>query len=163
MLQLTVVKAKRLEWRDVREPTLVASTDAIVRPFIGPLRRRRDVLQHDFERPLRAAAAMHIADAAFRTARTNPFAPPFAYGHECVAEVTACGDSVRDFAAGDLVIVPWAFSCGGCSACKAGLTSKCTAARGDRPLAAFGFGTDSRMPFAQPRPRGLVVRLSARL
>ena len=41
---------------------------------------------------------------------------------------------------GDLVIVPWAISCGRCAACAAGLRSKCAPALGDKPLAAFGFG-----------------------
>jgi threonine dehydrogenase-like Zn-dependent dehydrogenase len=38
------------------------------------------------------------------------------------------------------VIVPWSISCGSCAPCAAGLTSKCAPARGDKPLAAFGFG-----------------------
>jgi len=44
---------------------------------------------------------------------------------------------------GDRVIVPWAVSCGTCSECRRGLTSKCATARRGRPLAAYGFGPAS--------------------
>jgi threonine dehydrogenase-like Zn-dependent dehydrogenase len=139
--QLVFVKPRTLEWRDVPEPTVRLPTDAVVRPFIAA-RCDGDVvfLQHDFDRLLRVGARMHVVDEAFRGPRTNPFTAPFAYGHECVAEVTACGSDVRRLRVGDVVIVPWAISCGTCSPCRAGLTSKCAVACRDKPLAAFGFG-----------------------
>ncbi|HEX5194830.1 MAG TPA: alcohol dehydrogenase catalytic domain-containing protein [Solirubrobacteraceae bacterium] len=40
-----------------------------------------------------------------------PFAGPLAIGHECVAEVLAMGDEVRDLRVGERVVVPWAVSC----------------------------------------------------
>jgi alcohol dehydrogenase len=105
MRQLMVVKARTLAWRDVAEPTPSSATDAVVRPFVGA-RCDGDAmfLRHDFDGILRAGAMMHLVDEAFRGRSTNPFSPAFAYGHECVAEVTACGADVRRFRVGDLVI-----------------------------------------------------------
>jgi threonine dehydrogenase-like Zn-dependent dehydrogenase len=147
MRQLMVVKARTLAWRDVAEPTPSSATDAVVRPFVGA-RCDGDVmfLRHDFDGILRAGAMMHVVDEAFRGRSTNPFSPAFAYGHECVAEVTACGSDVRRFRVGDRVIVPWSISCGSCAPCAAGLTSKCAPARGDKPLAAFGFARTPGAP-----------------
>jgi alcohol dehydrogenase len=85
-------------------------------------------------------AKLHICDEAFASPGSNPLRGPFAYGHECVAEVTQCGSAVRRFAVGDVVSVPWAISCGSCPECTSGLTSKCRALRADRAVSAFGFG-----------------------
>jgi threonine dehydrogenase-like Zn-dependent dehydrogenase len=46
---------------------------------------------------------------------------------------------VRSVRIGQLVIVPWAISCGACAHCGEGLTSKCTRA-GNSLLSAYGFG-----------------------
>ena len=141
MRELLFVGSRALEWREVEDPVTRVATDAVVRPFVAA-RCDGDVvfLQHSFEGLLGAGAMIHLVDDAFRSRRTNPFAAPFAYGHECVAEVTACGSDVQRFEIGDLVVVPWAISCGSCPVCASGLTSKCPRACGDRPLAAFGFG-----------------------
>ncbi len=141
MRELQYVKARRLAWRDVAEPSLLFPTDVIVRPFVAarcdgdPL-----FLQHDAGRVLTLGAKLHLCDEAFESSQSNPFVGPFAYGHECVAEVTACGSAVQQFTRGDRVIVPWAISCGNCAMCTAGLTSKCSVTRGDGALAAYGFG-----------------------
>ena len=67
----------------------------------------------------------------------SPFAPPFAIGHECVAEVLELGDRVTGLRPGDLVSVPFQISCGTCAACRAGRTSNC----GEVPLmSTYGFG-----------------------
>jgi threonine dehydrogenase-like Zn-dependent dehydrogenase len=141
MRDLVFVKSKTLEWRDAPDAKLLSATDVVVRPFVAA-RCDGDVvfLHHDFDRILGLGARMHVVDEAFRGAATNPFAGPFSYGHECVAEVIACGADVRRFSIGDHVIVPWSISCGSCSPCALGLTSKCASAYGDKPLAAFGFG-----------------------
>jgi threonine dehydrogenase-like Zn-dependent dehydrogenase len=141
MRELAVVKSRILRWQDVPEPIVKSPTDALVRPFIAARCDGDSVfLQHDFERLLRAGAMLHMVDETFRKPSTDPFAAPFAYGHECVAEVTRCGSDVHHFAVGDVVIVPWAISCGTCSPCISRLTSKCATACGDKPLAAYGFG-----------------------
>ena len=49
----------------------------------------------------------------------------FAFGHECVGEVTDVGDSVASVKPGDLVSVPFQVSCGECEACRAGRTGNC--------------------------------------
>jgi alcohol dehydrogenase len=38
--------------------------------------------------------------------------PPFAIGHECVAEVVEAGTAVTHVVPGDLVVVPWHIGCG---------------------------------------------------
>jgi alcohol dehydrogenase len=140
MRELTFVKSGTLRWRDVAEPTLRAATDALVRPFVAA---RCDgdsfYLRHELRQVLALGAMVHVLDAGFRRARSNPFAGPFAYGHECVAEVVRCGSEVTRFAPGDFVIVPWAISCGSCAPCGSGLTTKCST-RGEQAVAAFGFG-----------------------
>jgi len=141
MRELQYVRPRRLVWRDQPEPELRDPTDAVVRPFVAA---RCDgdslFLQHGAGRALSLGAKVHVCDEAFETAQSNPFIGPFAYGHECVAEVTACGEAVHGLKPGDRVIVPWAISCGNCAFCLAGLTSKCSVTRGQGALAAYGFG-----------------------
>jgi threonine dehydrogenase-like Zn-dependent dehydrogenase len=55
----------------------------------------------------------------------SPVPPPFAIGHECVAEVVEVADDVTHVAPGDLVVVPWHIACGRCDRCKAGLYAHC--------------------------------------
>ncbi|HEY8076514.1 MAG TPA: alcohol dehydrogenase catalytic domain-containing protein [Labilithrix sp.] len=139
MRQLSYVKPRTLRWVDVAAPTLLAPTDAVVRPFVAA-RCDGDAicLTHDYERAIRIGAAFHVLDPELRDRATNPFLGPFAYGHECVAEVVSVGDDVRSVRVGDRVIVPWAVSCGACARCRRGLTSKCEVA--GSTLSAFGFG-----------------------
>ena len=141
MQELAFVGSKTLRWRDAEAPDLRLPSDALVRPFVAA---RCDgdgmFLQHDFERRFALGAMLHVVDEDFRRASTNPFAGVFAYGHECVAEVTACGAEVTRFSVGDVVIVPWAISCGHCFPCSAGLRSNCAPALGGKALAAYGFG-----------------------
>jgi threonine dehydrogenase-like Zn-dependent dehydrogenase len=57
--------------------------------------------------------------------------------------VTEVGDEVAEVEVGDVVVVPWAISCGSCEECTLGLTAKCSTSRAESPggtLAAFGFG-----------------------
>ena len=141
MRELQYVRARSLRWRDVPAPSLLLETDALVRPFVAarcdgdPL-----FLQRDAGRMLSLGARLHICDEAFGSPRTNPLLGPFAYGHECVAEITHCGSAVQGLAVGDVVSVPWAISCGKCPECSAGLTSKCRALRAERAVSAYGFG-----------------------
>ena len=72
-----------------------------------------------------------------------PFKGPFGIGHECVAQVTEVGAGVAEIKVRDVVVVPWAISCGSCEECRLGLTAKCSTMRLESPghtLAAFGFG-----------------------
>jgi alcohol dehydrogenase len=141
MRALMVVKHGALAWRESAEPALRGDVDAIVRPFVAARCDGDPVfLRHDLERAMTLGARLHVLDDSFSSRDTNPFAAPFAYGHECVAEITAIGKDVKHLSVGDRVVVPWSISCGTCRACNAGLTSKCETARGDKPLAAYGFG-----------------------
>jgi threonine dehydrogenase-like Zn-dependent dehydrogenase len=98
-----------------------------------------------------------------------PFQGPFGIGHECVAEVIEVGEGITTLRRGDVVVVPWAVSCGDCRECRLGLTAKCSTT-GTSTLAAFGFGPASgpwggmvadllRIPFADhmlvPVPAGV--------
>jgi alcohol dehydrogenase len=73
-----------------------------------------------------------------------PFHGPFGIGHECVAQVTAVGADVVGVRTGDVVIVPWAVSCGSCYECRLGLTAKCSTMR----AASMPPATTSRTPGA---------------
>lgn len=116
MQQLTLVEAGRLEWLDVPNPTIQSAEQAIVRPI---------------------AASRCDFDVAML--RGHPlFAPPFAFGHECVAEVVETGDSVSEVSIGDLVVVPFQISCGVCESCKMQITAGCTA---HEPKGMYGMST----------------------
>ena len=60
--------------------------------------------------------------------------PGVVQGHEIVGRVVATGAAVSRFAVGDRVLAAFTTSCGGCAACRAGLTSRCE--RGEL----FGYG-----------------------
>jgi threonine dehydrogenase-like Zn-dependent dehydrogenase len=117
MRQLTFIEAGRLEWQDVAEPVLEGPGDAIVRPV---------------------AVATCDLDAAMIRGKA-PIVGPFAFGHEFVAEVVQTGAQVGVAAVGDLVVVPFQITCGGCEACRRGHTASCSGVR--PPQAMYGFGT----------------------
>lgn len=103
MRELVYVGDRRVEWRECPEPSLQDRYDAIVRPV---------------------AATTCDVDKSIIAGRA-PSPPPFAIGHECVAEVVQAGDGVRHVGRGDLVIVPWHIACGRCDRCHAGLSAHC--------------------------------------
>jgi threonine dehydrogenase-like Zn-dependent dehydrogenase len=103
MLSLTYVRPHVLEWRDVPEPAVRDDRDALVRPLAMSI--------CDIDRPVIAGR--------------SPFPPPFAIGHEAVAEVIAVGDAVRTVVPGRRVVVPWHIACGECARCRRGLTAHC--------------------------------------
>lgn len=141
MKQLTYVKKNTLEWWDQKEPTLESASDAIVRP-IAAARCDGDkaFLFFGITPVLQAGLALHLVDPITRNMfGQKPFNAPIAIGHECVAEVVECGEDVQGFKPGDKVVVPWAISCGNCSHCLSGLTSKCLDA-GDTLISGYGFG-----------------------
>jgi alcohol dehydrogenase len=103
--ELTYVARRAVEWREAPDPVLTSDRDAVVAPV--------------------AATSCDVDSAIL--AGHGPIPPPFALGHECVARVTEVGDAVTHVSPGDLVVVPWAISCGECERCRAGLTAHCTA------------------------------------
>jgi threonine dehydrogenase-like Zn-dependent dehydrogenase len=164
MRELTFVRTGHLEWRDRADPAISEPTDALVRPFVAS-RCDGDCLplHRSVSRPMQAGLKLGLIDPVVASIVGHvPFQGPFAIGHECVAQVTAVGSGVTGLAVGDVVVVPWAISCGTCEECRLGLTAKCStmsAASPGRELAAFGFGPASgawggmvadalRIPFA---------------
>jgi threonine dehydrogenase-like Zn-dependent dehydrogenase len=115
MLQLTYTGPDALTWREAPEPRLSSDAAALVRPVA--------VATCDLD-------ALIIEGA-------SPFAPPFAIGHECVAEVLEVGDAVSSVRPGELVSVPFQISCGECTACGQGRTSNCS---GVAFMSSYGFG-----------------------
>jgi threonine dehydrogenase-like Zn-dependent dehydrogenase len=101
MPTLTFVRKHHLEWRDVAMPRLQGARDALVRPIVAS---RCDgdclFLFHDYSRALQLGVALHVIDPDVRELGARPFAGPFAYGHECIAEVIDVGDGVRSVAIG---------------------------------------------------------------
>ena len=137
MRALTYLRPSRIEWRDAPEPRIEDDTDAIVRPFIAG-RCDGDLLYlRGYDKLLRVGASLHILDDALR--HENFFTGPFAYGHEAIGEVIETAPSVRRHKKGDIVVIPWALSCGSCSKCRRGLTSHCEA--NGKAISAFGFGS----------------------
>ena len=115
MRQITFVGPGRLEWQEVPEPELQGPGEAIVRPIA--------VARCDVDLPIVSGFA--------------PFRPPFAFGHEFVAEIVSLGEEVRDFRPGQKVVVSFQITCGECDRCRRGLTGSCAAV----PVgAAYGFG-----------------------
>lgn len=104
MKALIVQGAGKLAWVDSPSPALSSVNSALVRPIASA--------SCDLDRRLIAG--------------TTPFKPPFALGHECVAEVLDVGDAVTHVKRGDLVSVPWKIACGGCRQCLAGRATACT-------------------------------------
>src|ERR1700680_3726748 len=144
MRELTFVARRTVEWREQPEPRLQAPTDAIVRPIAAPT---CDV------------------DKVILIGR-SPLPPPFAIGHECVAEVVDVAETVTHVSPGDLVVVPWHIACGRCARCRAGLYAHCESvpemAMFGAPLGGTWGGLFSdlvKVPFADamlvPLPAGL--------
>jgi threonine dehydrogenase-like Zn-dependent dehydrogenase len=170
MRELTFIRTGRLEWREREPPTLRGPGDAIVRPFVAG-RCDGDALpiHRHVSRAIQIGMHTGLIDPIVATICGRvPFQGPFGIGHECVAQVIAVGDDVS-LRPGQVVVVPWAVSCGSCSECCRGLTAKCSTTRAST-LAAFGFGPASgpwggmvadelRVPFADhmlvPVPDGI--------
>ncbi|MDL9935273.1 alcohol dehydrogenase catalytic domain-containing protein [Gordonia sp. ABSL1-1] len=160
MRELQLIKAHRLEWRERADPTITDPGDAIVRPFIAS-RCDGDTMpiHRHVSRPMQAGLRLGLIDPVVAgICGSVPFQGPFGIGHECVAEVVSVGEAVGGLAVGDVVVVPWAVSCGDCLPCRRGLTAKC-ATTSAGTLSAFGFGPASgpwggmvadrlRIPFA---------------
>lgn len=144
MRELNLVKTGHLEWRDREEPRLQEPRDAIVRPFVAS-RCDGDALPIHRHVSRAMQVGMHVGqvDPVVGTITgTVPFQGPFGIGHECVAQVIALGEGVRGLHVGQVVVVPWAVSCGECLECSRGLTAKCSTTRHET-LAAYGFGPAS--------------------
>jgi threonine dehydrogenase-like Zn-dependent dehydrogenase len=103
MRALYFVAPEKLEFRESPDPVIRGPLEALVRPI--------------------AATPCDLDRVIVRG--LTPLAPPFALGHECVAEVVSVGDGVRKLKPAQKVVVPWHLSCGECGRCRAGLTASC--------------------------------------
>jgi threonine dehydrogenase-like Zn-dependent dehydrogenase len=125
-----------LEWREDPEPTILAPTDALVRPL---------------------AASTCDLDQAIVHGSVPGAEQPFAIGHEAVGEVLEIGAAVTRLRRGDVVVIPYHLSCGACDRCREDLPLFCRASAAEA-LAVYGIpvGTDYgglfselvRVPFA---------------
>lgn len=105
MKELMVRGPGHLAWEEAPAPALANVHSALVRPIASA--------SCDLDRRLIAGV--------------TPFKPPFALGHECVAEVLEVGAAVTGVRRGDLVSVPWKIACGECRQCLAGRATACSA------------------------------------
>src|SRR3954454_20229044 len=105
MRQLTCTGPGKVAWREVAEPVLTSSTDALVRPI--------------------AVARCEIDPLLVLAGPASPAG--FALGHEAVAEVVALGTGVVGLAVGDLVLPSFQVSCGVCATCRRGRSACCEA------------------------------------
>ncbi|MCP2289911.1 zinc-binding dehydrogenase [Nocardia amikacinitolerans] len=144
MRELQFVRTGHLEWWERPDPVLEASGDAIVRPFVaGRCDGDTMPIHRHVSRAMQLGILAGFVDPVVASiCGPVPFRGPFAIGHECVAEVLEVGPEVTGLAPGDVVVVPWAVSCGHCRECVRGLTAKCATTR-ENTLAAFGFGPAS--------------------
>ncbi len=113
MKQLTFLGPGSLEWRDVPEPLIQTPQDAIIRPT--------------------SVATCDVDGAVIRGLVALP--GPYAFGHECAAEVVEVGSEVTAVRPGDHVICAFQISCGTCERCQRGLTGSCSTVP---PRSAFG-------------------------
>ncbi|WOC14031.1 zinc-dependent alcohol dehydrogenase [Gordonia sp. MP11Mi] len=160
MRELQLLGAHNLQWRDVRDPVVVDPRDAIVRPFVAG-RCDGDTLpiHRHVSRAMQVGIRVGLIDPVVASiCGAVPFKGPIGIGHECVAEVVEVGPAATGVDVGDIVVVPWAVSCGDCVPCRRGLTAKCSTTA-TSTLAAYGFGPVSgpwggmvadrlRVPFA---------------
>jgi alcohol dehydrogenase len=140
--ELTLLGKNKLAWRERKELKITHSKEALVRPFVASRCDGDSIfLFHDFRRAIKIGVGLHFLDPkVLDVFGKNPLAPPFCVGHECIAEVTEVGSEVSLFRKGQIVIVPWAISCGTCAVCGSGLPSNCIGTNDHKLISAYGFG-----------------------
>jgi threonine dehydrogenase-like Zn-dependent dehydrogenase len=113
---------------DVREPKIEESSDAIVRL---------------------TASAICGTDLHFVRGSVPGVKPGTILGHEGIGIVEEIGKDVRNFKAGDRVVIPSTIACGYCSYCRAGYYAQCDHAnpKGMQAGTAFFGGPENNGPF----------------
>ncbi len=106
MKAITFHKVEDVRYESVREPRIVASTDAIVRVAVAGICGSDLHVYHGREEGLDAGTVL---------------------GHEFVGEVVEVGSAVGRWHRGDVVVSPFTTSCGECFYCRIGLTARCSA------------------------------------
>ncbi|HEX5580383.1 MAG TPA: zinc-dependent alcohol dehydrogenase [Gemmatimonadaceae bacterium] len=95
---------QKVEVRDVPEPKILASRDAIVRVTSTAI----------------CGSDLHLYDGYIPAMEKGDV-----LGHEFMGEVVDVGRDVKNLRVGDRVVVPFTISCGDCSACRAQMYSLC--------------------------------------
>lgn len=119
MQQLTMVKRGLLEWREVPEPTLSGTNQALVRPLA--------VARCDLDLPMLEGKTL--------------FRPPFPVGHEFVGEIVALTPDLSRFTPGQKVAVAFQVACGICPLCAAGRSKSCESLTGAHD---YGMGSGGK-------------------
>lgn len=140
--ELTLVKKNKLEWREKKEPRIGHPKEAIIRPFVASRCDGDSIfLFYNFSKAIRLGASVHFIDKKVMDVfGKRPFEGPFCVGHECIGEIVETGDDVQLFRKGQVVIVPWAISCGACPVCDSGIYSNCTNTGDNKIISAYGWG-----------------------
>jgi threonine dehydrogenase-like Zn-dependent dehydrogenase len=140
--ELTLIKKNKLEWKEKPEPKIQHSKEAIIRPFVAARCDGDSIfLFHNFSKAIRLGVNIHFLDQrVLDVFGKRPFAGPFCVGHECIGEIVETGDDVQQFRKGQVVIVPWAISCGTCTICNSGIYSNCNNTGDNKLISAYGFG-----------------------
>ena len=103
---------------DVKEPKIEEQTDAVVRL---------------------TASAICGTDLHFVRGTVAPMVEGTVLGHEGVGIIEEVGKDVRNFRAGDRVVVPSTIACGYCSYCRSGYYAQCDHANPNGPEAGTAF------------------------
>lgn len=151
MKALHFLGPRKLEWREVPQPSIQGPHEALVRPLAV------------------AACDLDLEMVAGR----SPFPPPFILGHEFAGEIVEIGDEVSGFRIGEQVAVSFQPSCGSCPYCRLGHTAACGVLPGTPMYGIGAAGGDwggalselVRVPYAAammvPLPAGVTPEMAA--
>jgi threonine dehydrogenase-like Zn-dependent dehydrogenase len=115
MRAVTLVRPNRVEVREVPDPEILNERDAIVKVTSTAI----------------CGSDLHLYGGYIPTAR-----PGDILGHEFMGEVVEVGPGASEaLQVGDRVVVPFPIACGGCTACRRGLTSLCENTNPNLPIA----------------------------
>jgi threonine dehydrogenase-like Zn-dependent dehydrogenase len=120
--------------RDVPDPSIRASTDAIVRVTISGVCGIDLQVVHG-----RECAHLGVDAGGYSDRGMAAMRPGTVLGHEGVGVVEAVGEDVRNFRPGDRVVIPSTIACGVCSYCRAGYHAHCDRAKPNGPWAGTAF------------------------
>jgi threonine dehydrogenase-like Zn-dependent dehydrogenase len=118
MRQLNFISTRKVEWRDVFEPTLPDELAVMVRPL--------------------TVATCDMDGVAIQG--LLPLKGPVPLGHEGEGVIIEVGSGVKRWKIGDRVIIPWKIACGTCRHCGRGHTAQCDTVP---PEDAYGWGPTS--------------------
>jgi threonine dehydrogenase-like Zn-dependent dehydrogenase len=113
------------------------------------------IIQHDQDAIVRLTASAICGTDLHMIRGTLPgMQPGTILGHEGVGIIEQVGRGVRNFKAGDRVLIPSTISCGACSYCRKGYTAQCDTANPNGPSAGTTF-------FGGPKSAGPIHGLQA--